>query len=215
MTDISDTEATAVEAGIKLGEERKERLLTDPEALRKIVANKVEVEDTVTVYPDKVVNLAFAKHEKELLQLRRVSEKGAGEADVAYAARIAELAPTLEKLTAEGEQLRQQFEDSAVTLHFRGLGKKAIKRLQAQAAKEFPLPPQGVQDDPLVAGERQDYYECSIIAAHIQHNGFTLDDVQSWKDAWPNKAFGELWATAMRLSIADDYLAGVLDVDFS
>lgn len=213
MSEFDD--AAAVEAGIQLGEERKERLATDPDALRKIVANAVEVEDWVTVYPNKVVNLAFAKHEKALLVLKAQSERNFGEEDVAYAARIKALTPELERLTAEGEDLREQFKDSAVTLHFRGLGKKAIKRLRASVLKDHPNPPQGTADDPVLSEARQDAYECAIIAAHIQHNGFTVEDVESWKDAWPNKAFGELWATALRLSIADDYLSGVLDVDFS
>lgn len=215
MSDVEIDEAAAVESGVALAEARKERLTTDPEALRKLVAGAVDVEDWVTTYPNKSINLALAKHEKALFALKAESQRDTAESDRDYSKRIKELQPELDALTAEGEELRAKFEESAVTLHFIGLGKKAIKRIRAEIHKEYPLPPAGVQDDPTLASERQDAYECAVIAAHIQHAGFTREDVETWKDKWPNKAFGDLWACALRLSIADDYLAGVLDVDFS
>lgn len=210
--EISETQI--VEDAIKLAVETKERIATNPDALRKILTNRLDVEDWVTVYPDKGLNLKFAKHNEALNDLQAESRIKPGEEYDAFEARVLALKPRLDALDAEGEQLRADLEESAATIHFRGLGKKAVKGIRNQARAEYPLPPAGTPDDPAVSELRDEWYQNHVIAAHIQHGGFTVEDVADWRDAFSDFEFGKLWAMALKLSITDDYLRGALDVDF-
>lgn len=208
---------TAVTEGIELGEATKKRLASDPDAVRKIVAGQIAntIRDTVTVYPDKVINLEFAHYAERLRQAAKdIPNKFHNETDEDYVERTKPFKEELDTLEAEGEEIRRKVRDSGVTFEFVGLGKKAIKRIRAEVRKEFPLPAQGEQDDPETAEERQDAFEHRVIAAHLAQSGYTADDIASFHDVWPNKAYADLWATAMRLSIADDYLSGAIDADF-
>jgi hypothetical protein len=203
-----------IESAITAAEEVKTRLASDPDAVRKILTDSLDVTDTVTVYPNKRVNLAFEKHNQALRSLKDESDLKPGETDKEYNARIKTLKPRLEALETEGAELRQAIEDSAVTFEFRGLGKRAIKRIRNDVRKDYPLPPEGVADDPTVKEERDDVYQERVIAAHIQHAGYTAEDVADFRDKWPSIEFGKLWATALKLSITDDYLHGAIDADF-
>lgn len=203
-----------IESAISGAEEIKKRLASDPDAVRKILAEDIDVSDTVTVYPSKRINLAFEKHNEALRTLKAESARQIGEEDDAYEARILALKPRLDALEAEGAELREAIEASAVTFEFRGLGKRAIKRIRNDVRKDYPLPPAGTEDDPALAEERDDFYQDRVIAAHIQHAGYTHEDVADFRDKWPTVEFGKLWAMALKLSITDDYLRGAVDADF-
>jgi hypothetical protein len=203
-----------IESAITAAEEVKTRLASDPDAVRKILADSLEVTDTVTVYPNKSVNLAFQKHNEALRALKDESGLKPGETDKEYEERIKALKPRLDALEAEGAQLRQAIEDSAITFEFRGLGKRAIKRIRNDVRKDYPLPPAGTDDDPTLAEARDEVYQERVIAAHIQHAGYTAEDVADFRDKFPAIEFGKLWATALKLSITDDYLRGAIDADF-
>jgi hypothetical protein len=203
-----------IESAIAEAEAVKTRLASDPDAVRKILTDSLDVTDTVTVYPSKRVNLAFQKHNEALRALKDESDIKPGETDKEYNARVKTLKPRLTALEAEGAELRQAIEDSAVTFEFRGLGKRAIKRIRNDVRKDYPLPPAGTDDDPTLAEERDEVYQERVIAAHIQHAGYTADDVTNFRDKWPTVEFGKLWATALKLSITDDYLHGAIDADF-
>lgn len=209
---ISDEQI--ITEGIELAEATKKRLASDPDAVRKILAEDFEVTDTVTVYPSKAKNLAFAKHNEALSAFQEEARQKPGEPNAEYEKRVKSLKPRLAELEAEGDATRAALEESAVTLEFRGLGKRAVKRIRNDVRKEYPLPPTGTPDDPTLAEERDDAYQERVIAAHIQHGGYTLEDVQEWRDKWPTIEFGKLWAMALKLSITDDFLRGALDVDF-
>ena len=216
MSDVEQqiSDEQIITEGIELAEATKKRLASDPDAVRKILAEDFGVTDTVTVYPSKARNLAFAKHNEALKAFQGEARQNLGESDEDYAKRIKALKPRLAELEAEGEEVRASLEESAVTLEFRGLGKKAIKRIRNDVRKDYPLPPAGTPDDPTLAEERDDEYQDRVIAAHIQHAGYTVDDVSEWRDKWPTIEFGKLWAMALKLSITDDFLRGALDVDF-
>ena len=203
-----------IESAIAEAEAVKTRLASDPDAVRKILADDIGVTDTVTVYPNKRINLAFQKHSEALRALKDESDLKPGEDGKQYEARIKALKPRLDALEAEGAELRAAIEDSAVTFEFRGLGKRAIKRIRNSVRMDYPLPPAGTADDPTMAEERDDVYQERVIAAHIQHAGYTPDDVADFRDKWPSIEFGKLWATALKLSITDDYLRGAIDADF-
>ena len=216
MTDaeqqISDEQI--ITDGIELAEATKKRIASDPDAVRKILAEDFGVTDTVTVYPSKARNLAFAKHNEALSAFQEEARQKPGESNEDYEKRVKSLKPRLAELEAEGEAVRAALEESAVTLEFRGLGKRAVKRIRNDVRKDYPLPPAGTPDDPTLAEERDDVYQERVIAAHIQHAGYTVEDVEGWRDKWPTIEFGKLWATALKLSITDDFLRGALDVDF-
>lgn len=208
-------EQEIIEGAVAAAEEVKKRLASDPDAVRKILTNALDVTDTVTVYPDKRVNLAFQKHNEALRELKNETAINPQVEDPKrYEARIKALKPRLDALESEGAELREAIEASAVTLEFRGLGKRAIKRIRNDVRKEYPLPPAGTDDDPTLAEERDEVYQERVIAAHIQHAGYTAEDVADFRDKWPSIEFGKLWATALKLSITDDYLQGSLDADF-
>lgn len=216
MTDaeqqISDEQI--ITEGIELAEATKKRIASDPDAVRKILAEDFDVTDTVTVYPSKAKNLTFAKHNEALSAFQDEARQKPGESNEDYEKRVKSLKPRLAELEAEGDAVRAALEESAVTLEFRGLGKRAVKRIRNDVRKEYPLPPAGTPDDPTLAEERDDVYQERVIAAHIQHSGYTVEDVQEWRDKWPTIEFGKLWAMALKLSITDDFLRGALDVDF-
>jgi hypothetical protein len=215
MDEALPDEEKIIADAVKLGDEAKERLASDPEAVRKVLAGRVDVEDWVTVYPDKAANLRFAKVQEELQKIsREIPTQDAEESDKDYADRTAEFRERLEAIEAESNEAREAVKASGLTFHFVGLGKKAIKRIRADVRKEYPLPPAGEQDDPDIAELRDEEYQNRVIAAHLIASGYTKEDVEAWRDAWPNRAFGKLWATAMKLSITDDYLNGAIDVDF-
>lgn len=210
---ILDDEKIITDA-VELGESAKKKIATDPDAVRKIVAGQVPVEDWITVYPDKKVNLAFAKHQEALQEAaRKVPAPLDNESDKDYAKRTADFKAKVEALEAEGEAVRQAVKDSGITFHMVGLGKKALKRLRAEVRAKYPLPTEG-KDDPEIAEIRDEEYQNRVVAAHLAKDGYTFEDVEGWRDAWPNRAFGQLWATALKLSITDDYLTGAVDVDF-
>lgn len=215
MDDALPDEETIIADAVKMGEEAKQRLASDPEAVRKVVAGRVDVEDWVTVYPDKAANLRFAKVQEKLQEMSRdIPTQDAEESDEDYADRTTEFRESLEAVEKESNEAREAVKESGLTFHFVGLGKKAIKRIRAEVRKEYPLPPAGEQDDPEIAELRDEEYQNRVIAAHLAASGYTAQDVEAWRDGWPNRAFGKLWATTMKLSITDDYLNGAIDVDF-
>lgn len=206
MTDVVQDENQIVADAIELGEKVKERVASDPDAVRKLISGAVVVEDYVTLYPDKALNLRFQKHSQSL-------------AEAAAKARSAEkvtpeMQAELDSLEDEAAELKEALEASAVTLRFVGLGKKAVKRIRNEVYKEYPFPPAGTEDDPALASDRQDAYEEWLIAAHLADAGYTRDDVAQWRDVLPLMEFGKLWAMAQKLSITDDYLQGAFNVDF-
>ena len=214
MDDVLPDDEKIIADAVELGEKAKEKVATDPDAVRKLLAGQVEVEDYVTVYPDKAVNLRFAKHQEELQQASRdIPAQKDGESDEDYKVRADAFQKRVDEISAEGEAARKAVEESGLTFHMVGLGKKAIKRIRAEVRSKYPLPTEG-KDDPEVAEMRDEEYQNRIIAAHLVKSGYTVEDVEQWRDVWPHRAFGKLWATALKLSITDDYLTGAIDVDF-
>lgn len=215
MDENIDPEVIEREA-VELGEKRKERLASDPEAVRKILAGSVDVEDFVTVYPSKALNKKFAEFQAELERFRDKAAQGSREGAKDYEARIKGLRAELDEAEKRGDQLRADLEASAITFHLIGIPKRAVKKIRAEVRAKYPLPPAGTPDDPEVAEMRDDEYQNRLIVAHLaQTGGFTMDEVESWRDTWSNREFGKLWASVLKLSIADDYLNGSIDPDFS
>lgn len=215
MSDVDGIDdVKIVEEAIELAEARKERLASDPDAVRALIADRVYVEDSVTVYPVQTANLAFAKHVEALSDLKSRAEQNYGEKDDEYDLRLAGLQPELDALTEQGKAVREALEASAVTFKMVGLGKRAIKRIRASVRKDHPLPPAGTPDDPEVSELRDEEYQNRVIAAHLVSAGYTSEDVDNFRDAWASREFGKLWACALKLSISDDYLSGAVDVDF-
>jgi len=201
-----DVMQETVDAAIDLGEKVKARVASDPEAVRKLVSGSVLVEDFVTVYPDKALNLRFQKHTRKLAEL---AARARGDVEV-----TPELQSELDALEVEATELRDLIEASGITLRFVGLGKKAVKRIRAEVWEKYPFPPEGQQDDQALASDRQDAYEEWLVAAHLAEAGYTREDLSEWRDKFPLLEFGKLWATAQKLSITDDFLNGAFNVDF-
>ena len=131
MDEALPDEEKIIADAVKLGDEAKERLASDPEAVRKVLAGRVDVEDWVTVYPDKAANLRFAKVQEELQKIsREIPTQDAEESDKDYADRTAEFRERLEAIEAESNEAREAVKASGLTFHFVGLGKKAIKRIR-------------------------------------------------------------------------------------
>ena len=215
MDENIDPEVIEREA-VELGEKRKERLASDPEAVRKILAGSVDVEDFVTVYPSKALNKKFAEFQAELERFRDKAAQGSHEGAKDYEERIKGLRAELDEAEKRGDQLRADLEASAITFHLIGIPKRAVKKIRAEVRAKYPLPPAGTPDDPDMAELRDDEYQNRLIVAHLaQTGGFTMDEVESWRDTWSNREFGKLWASVLKLSIADDYLNGSIDPDFS
>lgn len=213
--DENDDTQRVIDEGIELGKAAKEKLASDPDAVRKIAANQLAntVTETVTVYPDKRANKAFADYSAKFQDIAgRIPKRLYEESDEDYAERTKEFKAELEALEAEGEPIRQAVRDSGVTFEFVGIGKRALKRIKKQVTESYPLPQPGERDE--FGEERQDEYEHRVIAAHLAQAGYTADDIADFHDAWPNKAYADLWAAALKLSIADDYLRGAVDADF-
>lgn len=204
MTDQTDEQIVA--DAIELGEKVKARVASDPDAVRKIISGAVAVEDYVTIYPDKALNLRFHKH------VEAVAEAAAKARATDEA--TPEMRAELDALEAEAAALKDELEASAVTLKFVGLGKKAVKRIRNEVIAQYPFPPTGQDDDQALASDRQDAYEEWLIAAHVADSGYTRDDIAQWRDVLPLMEFGKLWAMAQKLSITDDYLNGAFNVDF-
>lgn len=197
---------------IEKAEVTKERLKTDPDAVRKILAGTVSVTEDVTVYPNKVVNKAYSEFNDRVINLGLRVARENGETDKAYAERTAGFKAEYEAAVLEFEALKVQLQESAVTFHMVSLGKKAVKNIRNAARKKFPLPDNGIEDVE-VTEARDEYYQASLIAAHLVQDGYTVEDVQKIIDEWPTKAFAQLWVTTQKLSITDDYL-GNLPSDF-
>lgn len=215
MDENIDPEVIEREA-VELGEKRKERLASDPEAVRKILAGSVDVEDFVTVYPSKALNKKFAEFQAELEHFRDKAKQGSHEGARDYEERIQGLRAELDEAEKRGDQLRADLEASAITFHLIGIPKRAVKKIRAEVRAKYPLPPAGTPDDPDMSELRDDEYQNRLIVAHLaQTGGFTMDEVESWRDTWSNREFGKLWASVLKLSIADDYLNGSIDPDFS
>jgi len=208
MTDVVQDESQIVTDAIELGEKVKEKIVSDPDAVRKIISGAVPVEDYVTIYPDKALNLRFQKHTQTLADVAaRAVNDPTGEVSKA-------LKVELDALEAEAKELKSALEASAVTLRFVGLGKKAVKRIRNEVFEKYPFPPAGIEDDQALASDRQDAYEEWLIAAHLADSGYTREDISDWRDTLPLIEFGKLWAMAQKLSITDDYLQGAFNVDF-
>lgn len=215
--DENVNEQQILDEAVEIGKAAKDKLASDPDAVRKIAANQLAntVTETVTVYPDKRANKAFADYSAKFQDIAgRIPKRLHEESDEDYAERTKDFKAEMEALEAEGEPIRQAVRDSGLTFEFVGIGKRAIKRIRAQVRDKYPLPGPGEQDDPDTAEERQDEFEHRVIAAHLAQAGYTADDIADFHDAWPNKAYADLWAAALKLSIADDYLRGAVDADF-
>lgn len=215
-TTISDEtfdEAKMVLEAVAIGDAVKERLKSDPDAVRKMLAGTVAVEDDVTVYPNKVLNLKFEKFQKRITDAGLSLGKQIGESDEDYETRTKNFEADYDKLESEFEALKAEIEDSAVTFHLVSLSKKSIKALRTAVRKKFPLPEVGGVDDLDVQEEREEYYKASIIAAHLLGE-YTIEDIENIRDEWPTKCFAQLWTTAQKLSIADDYLGQAFNSDF-
>jgi hypothetical protein len=195
-----------VDAAIELGDKVKAHVASDPEAVRKLISNSVVVEDFVTVYPNKALNLRFQKHTAKLTEVA-AQARGVDEVDP-------KLQVELDALEVEATELHEAIKASGITLRFIGLGKKAVKRIRSEVFAKYPFPPSGQDDDQVLASERQDAYEEWLIAAHLAEAGYTRDDVAEWRDKFPLMEFGKMWAATQKLSIADDYLNGAFNVDF-
>lgn len=212
MTDIEDF--GDVEQAIEKAEAVKERLKSDPAAVRKLLGKNVEIDDFVTVYPDKELNREYKRFRERLLALSENTVRRIDETEPEWNERIAKEGAENKGLQDEFEALEERLKESGVTFRLVSIGKGAIKELRKAARKKFPLPEDGF-DDPTVAEERDEFYKASIVAAHLIQDGYTIEDVESIRDNWPTDAFAKLWVSAQTLSIADDFLRGSLSPDFS
>lgn len=203
-------EINDLEAGIAIAEATKERLKTDPEAVRKILGNNVQISEQVTVYPDKNLNREYAEFDQKLQKLADSTVRREGETDEEFIARNENVVQDYEAARKEFDELKLRVKESGVTFTLVSVGKKAIKNLRTAARKKFP----NEDNDPDVAEQLDDYYRASIVAAHLVADGYTIDDVFTIMDEWPIRCWAELWTTAQRLSIADDYLGNLLTPDF-
>lgn len=198
----------------KIAEARKERLKTDPQAVRKILSNQVTVSEKVTVYPNKELNLRYEKFNESIVDLgTRVARKD-GEDDETYAERIKDAKAEYEAAVAEFDSLKKELAESAVTFELESLSRKAIKALRTAARKKFPTPIAGEQEDPDDSEGREELYKASIIAAHLVKDGYTVEDIEKIRDEWPTRCYVQLWQSANKLSIADDYLGAAFTPDF-
>lgn len=207
MTEL--TEDNVAPEAVEAAETIKTHLVSDPDAVRKIVAGLVPVDDNVTVYPNKPLNLKYGVFNDSLNELSgRLPRLDDGESTEEFLARTESWRTEYETAEAEFEALKKQLADSAMTFHMVGISKKAIKNLRTAARKKFPLPTVGdpTAEDPDITEERDEYYRASIVAAHLVKSGYTIEDIESFRDNWPNLAWAQLWLTAQKLSIADDYL---------
>lgn len=203
-----------VDDAVALVEARKERLKSDPDAVRKILAGTVEVSEDVTVYPNKALNKRYEEFNARIVELGKKIARREGESNEDHAARIQEVKAEYEDATAEFEALKAEIAESAVTFTLTSLGKKAVKNIRTAARKKFPLPNVGEYEDADESEARDDYYHNALIAAHLEKDGYTIEDVEKMQDKWPNRAYAQLWTAVQRLSIADDYLGSAFNSDF-
>lgn len=211
----ADITINDVSESIDAAEAAKERLKTDPDAVRKILAGDFGVSDDVTVYPIKSLNKKYADLHKRLGDLSVRAAKNDDETHEDWIKRIGPMKAELDSLRTEFETVEAELKESAVTFHMSGISKKAIKNLRREARKQFPLPKEGGTEDPSDAEDRDKWYHSAIIAAHLAQDGYTVDDIIDIDDKWPSACWNRLWVTAQRLSIQDDYLSGALTPDFS
>lgn len=208
-------EAKEAKEAKEVADKRIEVLKTDPDAVRKILSNQVTVEETVTVYPNKALNFRFEKMNSAIVELgTRLERKENSESDDDYTKRIESFRPDYDATVADFDDLKKSIAESAVTFRLVSLSRKAIKNLRTTARKNFPLPAQGEDDDPEVSEAREEWYRCAIIAAHLEQDKYTVEDIETIRDEWPTRCFVQLWLSAQKLSIADDYLAAGFNPDF-
>lgn len=206
-----EAEVKDLAAGIEAGVAAKERLKTDPDAVRKILTGTVAVEEDVTVYPNKALNKRYADFSDRIIDLGLRTQRNEGESAEAYEERIAPAKAEYEAAVAEFEALKAELAESAVTFHLVSPGRKALKRIKRAAKEKFPAPAFGEPD--LDQDDREDWYQCSVIAAHLP--GYSIEDIENIADSWPQIAYAQLWSAAKRLTIADDFLGAAFDADFS
>lgn len=209
---MSEDEETVITDAIDTAEKVKERLKTDPDAVRKILSSTVSVEEDVTVYPNKALNIQYTKFSERLGQLAGAITRNGDETDEEYLQRSEHFRPEYEKLTADFDELKSKIEASAVTFHLISVSKKTIKNIRTAARKKFPVATDPLNEDVDDAEIRDDWYKAAIVAAHLE--GYTIEDIENIRDEWPQRAWAQLWTTAQKLSIADDYLGAAFNADF-
>ena len=210
----NDIDAETITEAIDAAEKRKEALKTDPDAVRKILGNQVTVTDIVTVYPNKKLNKQYEDFKPKIVALGEKLKRKEGESDEDYSGRIDEFKKDYESAVAEFDALKAAISQSAVTFELESLSRKAIKNIRTTARKKFPLPTDGTPDDPEVAEARDEWYKSAIIAAHLVKDDYTVEDIEIIRDEWPTRCWVQLWQSANKLSIADDYLGSSFTSDF-
>lgn len=212
--DENDTD-DIISGGVELGAAAKERLKSNPDSVRALLTGTVQIEEAVTVYPNKALNLRFAQAQERLIEMGNRVARKEGESDEDYLARVGDVRKEYEDFEGELEALKQELLGSAVTFNLVSVPKKAIKNLKTAARKKFPADETADWAIQLELDEqRQEYFECSIVAAHLVADGYSIEDIINIRDNWPNRAWAQLWTVAQKLSIADDYLTGTIDADF-
>lgn len=203
-----------VVGAVDKAEAAKQRLKTDPDAVRKILQGNYEVSDSVTLFPRKDLNKRYADIRPKFDRLAADSKQREGESDEEWNARIIASKEQNADLFREFEEIQALIEESAVTFTLVSVSKRAIKSLRREARKKFPVRNEG-NEDPDEAEERDEWYQSAIIAAHLAADGYTVDDILKIKDEWPTTCWASLWVKAQELSIQDDYLRGSFTPDFS
>ena len=203
-----------VAGAVEKAEAVRERLKSDPAAVRKILGNNYEISEQVTVYPRRDLNKRYADFRPKLDKIAIDNKQRDGESDEDWNARIIASKETNKALLDEVSALQDEINESAVTFELVGISKKTIKELRKTARAKFPLPNEGA-DDPDIAEERDEFYQSSIIAAHLVRDGYTVEDILNIKHEWPTPCWVALWVKAQELSIQDDYLRGSFTPDFS
>lgn len=200
-----------VNDGIELGKKAREHLKTDPNAVRALAANNVEITEAVTVYPNKVLNKKFADLKAEFPTLADI-KRNTDESDADWEKRVAKAQAEVDAYDAEITDLKNQIDESSVTFELKSVSKRTIKNLRKAARAKYPLPTDGEIDAD--EEERDDYYRASIVAAHLISDSYSIDDILNIMDNWPTSCWARLWTTAQAISIGDDFLAKTLDADF-
>jgi hypothetical protein len=207
---MEDNMNDEIAGAIEKVEATKEKLKTDPDAVRKLLAGAMSISEDVTVYPNKELNREVAEFDQKLRELARSVTKLDDETDDEYTVRTSNFLDDYNAALAEFDALKERLAESGVTFHLVSIGKKAVKNLRTAARKKFPLE----DSDADIDEQRDDYYRASIVAAHLVADGYNIDDVLNIMDNWPMRCWAELWSAAQKLSIADDYLGDSLTPDF-
>lgn len=217
MTEDIDLQAD-LERAVELGKERVERLKSDPDSVRKLLLGEVVVDEKVTVYPDRIINGKFAKFQEELQQVSALAARRKDESDDEYVKRVEPYHDQVARANERLEEIQAEVEESGVTFHLYSIGKKAVKNLR-KAARALHPDAFDPEADPLTradAGEDlEEYYQASIVAAHLVKDGYTVSDILNIKNTWPDKCFLDLLEASHRLSVASEYVEVTTDPDFS